>query len=705
MKQFVATDLDSLKKGFIPAPENPDDWQEWRLKLKNWACEKRRELGDPLYDTNAQQWASKAYSMGFIMLWDNELIDHESGEWKIDSLLDRAERDFGGYDLVVLWNNYPLAGVDNRHQIAYYDELPGGRSALAEAVSRFHARGVRVLIDHKPWIKGVPDGFNCIEDAFIELLKECNIDGFFLDCQDGPSDYFRQALRDRVGPDRIFVSEAPARLEPFGNEIASWQQMTDDSTAPGTYRNRWLDRNQIVYESRRYFHDPIKEIQRAWMNGGGFVVWENVFGYWASYSERCKSWMRLMFPAQRFFSDFFIYGEWNPHVGGGMMNGIYVSEWILGERTLWTAVNRRGHDIEKNIFRLPAKSAGLRYFDVISGEEYSVSEEKDGEVFLAGHFERDGLSGVLATKELDTKLDAFLKLQRKHFQEADWTSLPWKGEHRKTELAHLSVKPKNIPKFKTKVNLSLNSAVPDGMTRIPNFEGIMVTRYRMRECGYIAGAVDELHVYDAFEKICKYSRKAIVKDVAIDIFPVTNADFLSFLRDSGYKPKDERNFLKHWVNGMPRPGQERHPVVYVSFDDARAYAAWAGKRLPTEEEWQAAAHDPSRGEWPWGAEFNEEYCNSNSTGTSPVDAFPQGRSHCGCWDMSGNVWEMTESERSDGHTRYRILKGGCWYHVDNSHWLFDNGAKPADWGAKQILLCEAWDRCSTIGFRCVRNIK
>lgn len=700
MEQVVATDIDALKSGFISAPENPEEWQQWREKLKNWRETKLKELGKPLYDSNSQSWASEAYSQGFIMLWDNELIDHKTGEWKVESLLDRADRDFGGYDLVVLWNNYPLSGIDNRHQIAYFDELPGGRQALAKAVSLFHQRGVRVLIDHKPWVKGVPEGYTCIEDALIELAKYCNLDGFFLDCQDGPSDYFRKTVQEKLGADKIFISEAPARLDPFGNEIASWQQMTDDSAAPGIYRNRWLDRNQIVYESRRYFHDPIKEIQRAWMNGGGFVVWENVFGYWAEYSERCKSWLRLMFPAQRFFSEFFIKGEWNPHVGGGTVNGIYVTEWKLEDKTLWTAVNRRGHTIEKTIFKVPAKFAS-RYFDVISGQEYRIVEEKDGYVSLAGWFERDGLAGILAIQNLSAELNEFIQKQRERFGNADWTVLPWKGEHRKTTLPHILVSP-----IKTSSNNKISNSpnIPKNMVRIPDFDGWMVTRYRMRECGYIAGAIDELHVYDAFEKVCTYSRKATVKNVAIDIFPVTNSDFLEFLNATGYKPKDNRNFLKHWVNGKPRPGEERHPVVYVSFEDARAYAEWAGKRLPTEEEWQAAAHNPSKGEWPWGAEPPQGRCNSGSNGTTPVDAFPNGRSHCGAWDMSGNVWEMTESERTDGHTRYRIIKGGGWYYVDNSFWLFDTGARPADWGAKQILLCEAWDRCSTIGFRCVKDL-
>lgn len=234
----------------------------------------------------------------------------------------------------------------------------------------------------------------------------------------------------------------------------------------------------------------------------------------------------------------------------------------------------------------------------------------------------------------------------------------------------------------------------------------MVTRYPMRECGYIAGAMDELHVYDAFEQTCTYTRPVEVRGVALDAFPVTNADFARFRAETGYQPAEPRNFLRHWVDGAPPKGLENHPVVYVSRSDARAYAAWAGKRLPTEEEWQHAAQCGTGRQYPWGDEpLDETRANQGGIGTTPVDAYPAGRTPEGVWDLCGNVWELTESERTDGHTRYHILKGGCWHVAEGSHWFFDSGAKPADWGAKHILLCEAWDRCSTIGFRCAKDVR
>lgn len=123
---------------------------------------------------------------------------------------------------------------------------------------------------------------------------------------------------------------------------------------------------------------------------------------------------------------------------------------------------------------------------------------------------------------------------------------------------------------------------PPGILTIPDWSGTLRTRYRMRECGLIAGTPTEKHVYDAFERECVDERPARVDAVAIDEVPVTNAEVARFLRGSGYAPAAANRFLAHWVDGAPAPGSEEHPVVWVSLRDARAYAAWAGKRLPRE---------------------------------------------------------------------------------------------------------------------------
>jgi formylglycine-generating enzyme required for sulfatase activity len=71
--------------------------------------------------------------------------------------------------------------------------------------------------------------------------------------------------------------------------------------------------------------------------------------------------------------------------------------------------------------------------------------------------------------------------------------------------------------------------------------------------------------------------------------------------------------------------------------------------------------------------------------------------------MAGNVWEWTESERSDGHTRFAIIRGGSYFAARGSVWYVEGGAQPITSHAKFILLWPGLDRCATVGFRCVKD--
>ena len=211
-----------------------------------------------------------------------------------------------------------------------------------------------------------------------------------------------------------------------------------------------------------------------------------------------------------------------------------------------------------------------------------------------------------------------------------------------------------------------------------------------------------------------YPEEAPVHRVTVDGFwmdstPVTNRRFREFVEATGYvtfaeiapkpeeypgalphmlkagslvfvspdQPVDLRNFANWWSfkfganwrrpygKGSSIRGLDDHPVVHISYRDAEAYAAWAGKQLPTEAEWEYAARGGlDQAEYAWGDEFTPggrhmantwqgEFPRENLAGdgyarTSPVDAFPP--NDFGLFDMIGNVWEWTVDWYSTGHT-------------------------------------------------------
>jgi formylglycine-generating enzyme required for sulfatase activity len=190
----------------------------------------------------------------------------------------------------------------------------------------------------------------------------------------------------------------------------------------------------------------------------------------------------------------------------------------------------------------------------------------------------------------------------------------------------------------------------------------------------------------------------------IDKYPVTNAQFKQFLDAAQYAPRDSVNFLRDWKNGGYPQGWDNRPVTWVSLEDARAYAKWAGKRLPHEWEWQLAAQGTDGRAYPWGnlwqaANVPVPAVGRTMPGPDAVDAHPQGASPYGVMDLVGNVWQWTD-EFSDEHTRAAILRGGNYYQPQGSIWYFPQAYRN-DEHSKLLLMAPGYDRSGGVGFRCV----
>jgi len=201
-----------------------------------------------------------------------------------------------------------------------------------------------------------------------------------------------------------------------------------------------------------------------------------------------------------------------------------------------------------------------------------------------------------------------------------------------------------------------------------------------------------------------HDKEMDVQGFYIDKYPVTNAQFKRFLDASGYRPQDGHNFLKSWSHGAYPQGWDRKPVTWVSLDDARAYAAWAGKRLPHEWQWQYAAQGGDGRPYPWGKGPDPAALPQHETGRelrppSDVDAYPKGASPWGVMDLVGNVWQWTD-EYLDEHTRAAVLRGGSYYRPSGSGWYFPQNTR-LDQHAKYLLIAPSKDRCPMLGFRCV----
>jgi len=151
--------------------------------------------------------------------------------------------------------------------------------------------------------------------------------------------------------------------------------------------------------------------------------------------------------------------------------------------------------------------------------------------------------------------------------------------------------------------------------------------------------------------------------------PVSAGEFLAFVEDGGYRNADHWSFGgRYWLRDCGReapaywekrdgewtvrrfdrvtPLDPETPVLHLSFWEAEAYCHWAGRRLPTEFEWEAAARGPEARKYPWGDELDRGRADldARQLGTAPVTAFPGGASPFGCLQMVGSAWEWTTSQ-------------------------------------------------------------
>lgn len=177
--------------------------------------------------------------------------------------------------------------------------------------------------------------------------------------------------------------------------------------------------------------------------------------------------------------------------------------------------------------------------------------------------------------------------------------------------------------------------------------------------------------------------QVMVADFYLDRWPVTNLEYKQFVDATGHPVPnyevswcDTRGYNWDPQTRMYPKGKADHPVVLVTWDDAMAYAAWSGKRLPTEAEWERAARGRDGRRYPWGAEFTSGRCNSKEAelnGTSSVGYFsPAGDTPEGIIDMVGNIWEWTNTlfraypyDPNDGRESrqalgFRVLRGASW---------------------------------------------
>lgn len=683
--QFVREQLPGLR---LPETKDLSVWSDTHSRDSLlWERDSIRALLPPgLRGREDLAWYRRVAIEGFCFFYDHSTYDRIGGKYTLDTFLDDAEREFGGFDSIILWQPYPRIGVDQRNQFDFWRDMPGGLDGVKEAVAQAHARGVRCLLNYLPWDGHTrPEGQDDAE-MMAELLRATEADGLYGDTMWGFPREFAEAL-ERVGPGLVLESERLATPEQVTWQAGSWVQnpRPDPHLVPFV---RWLQPEHAIVATNRHQSDRSRLISWSFLFGIGHVVWENVFGWWSPYQEADRALLRRLGPLLREHADAFSDPGWTPVEG--LPAGLHGNYWRAPGKlvvTLWNNTPEPRSDLPIHI-----DPHGLGFAtDALTGQRLAMSDSKGGglvdlEISMAAH----APACLLFTQDEVTKA-----------AHSEATTVP------PTVLRRTASREDNVPRAASPTPARSGAPAPRDMVLVPGgafrFSPHHTWPYDEGGCYDHPGDYGNLHDVRDLE----------AAPLLVDRTEVTNDDFHEFLESTGYRPQELTNFLAHWVKSTEDPaswhvpdGRGDHPVVWVDLEDARAYASWAGKRLATEEEWQFAAQGVDGRTWPWGEEAPVGRCNTDSDGTTPVDSFPDGASPWGCLDMAGNVWEWTESERDDSHTRYAILKSGSFWQFpqDASSWYVASGAQPCAAHQKMLLMYPGLDRCATVGFRCVMDV-
>jgi len=661
---------------------------DWLRELRDWRREHLTRIGydDANYRRPELQWAQRNFVHAQMMVEDRYFYDPASGKYTVDRYLDDLEQRFGGLDSVLLWYVYPNIGIDNRNQFDLAHDLPGGIDGLRAAVADFHRRGVKVFLPTMPWDNGTRDQGEPDWQAVARLVKATGADGVNGDTYNGVPRAFFDAC-DALGCPVVVQPESTISAEEHLIwNVQSWGKKAPADVIPSVAKFKWLEPRHMINYENRWGRDRSNDLQHIFFNGIGYNAWENVWGIWNQLTPRDAAALRRISLVARRFAPLLVSMGWQPYAAT-LQAGVFASRFPGSGMTLWTLVNRSECTVEGEQLAV-AHVEGARYFDAWSGVALTP-RLGDGQATLEFSMEGQGFGAVLALQvdADDASLDGFLETMQR------FARVPLKS---------LSNQWTSLPQTITEIAGTPASREPlEGMVTIPAGEFDFVVGGIEIE-GQTWEGVDVQYPWENSARR-SHRRRMQMRAFHIDRYPVTNDQFAIFLAGSGYRPRDSHNFLHHWQDDAPAPGWGNKPVTWVSIEDARAYAHWAGKRLPHEWEWQYAAQGTDGRVYPWGDAWRDDavpptWRGRGSKAPADVNAHPAGASPFGVMDLVGNVWQWTD-EYADDHTRAAILRGGSAYQPQTSHWYFPQAYR-LDQHGKYLLMAPCKDRSAWVGFRC-----
>ena len=709
-------------------------------------------FNDSLYKRRDLQWIRHAYLIHLLQAWDKYVFDPASGHYVLDKFLESGKKLYGGTDIVGIWPTWPSLGLDQRNQFDLFRDLPGGLPGLKKLSAQSRKMGSRFFVCYNPWDESTRTEGHLA--GLANLIHSVNADGVVLDTRGASSRELQQAA-DKVRAGVIMYSEGMAVVKDMPGIVAG--RVHNALYYPPFFNlNKFIKPDFAIFRVAELYKEPIRrEFATSFFNGYGTEI--NMF------APGEPSWVKEQYEflgqttrILRENTGNFTSGQYTPLLPT-LYDSIWVNKWEREGKIIFTIYSIIPGGFSSVLFEVKEKT-GFHFVNLWHHRLLQAVKWK-GNSMMEAHTDAFNREWLGTNNEGAVDCVAQLPIVIRASLNGDSLYL---GAGKGDELRIWAGRPDYVKKPFTlrpgnyRISISDNfgryegdlviQAFEDGelldetiLSLVPGTPRRISTSTKVNGNHKLAsGKKGEMVEIPAGkfifseshgDEFIAYPRQDVdssfyMPSFFMDKFPVTNAQFREFLMATRYKPADTANFLKHWETGRLPKGWENFPVVYVSWEDARAYAKWAGKRLPTEIEWQYAAQCGGSRDWPWIQStpvirkeekitetltvnsiegIDSSRCNLGDGKLYAVGKYPAGFNDWGLGDLVGCVWQLTNDLYQSGSYRYIILKGGSYFKPSSSWWYVQGGPRELHYRQFLLRVSQGFERNATVGFRCVRD--
>ena len=299
------------------------------------------------------RWIKKNYLQHFTFAYGKEAFEYKKTKFKINKIIKEG-KEFGGYDSIIFWHQYPRLGLDNANQWDLYRYLPEEYKSIKKIVKECHLNNIKFFIPFKPWDVRSNESLDKHAKYLENFIIETNIDGFFLDTMSSLPESFLRI--QKKFPSFEFCSEGtPKEQRQIEQLTSSWDQIGDIrrnykvEVETNMFRFVFPEHPLNLVSRWSVGSDKDSIIKRAAFNGTGLVIWQDVFGCWLPFSKKQKQLIKQLKKILVKFHDIFFGNNSIPLIET-LSKGIICNQFANDNQRIYSIYNFTSKKIKGPLF-------------------------------------------------------------------------------------------------------------------------------------------------------------------------------------------------------------------------------------------------------------------------------------------------------------------------------------------------------------------